>query len=73
VAKQLVCEQVTETVNVTQSYCEMVPYTTTVQVPVAAGCGGCGDGGPVMAGYGYGGGRGYVGARASARGAAARR
>jgi hypothetical protein len=44
---RLVPETVQETVNVTQAYCEMVPYTYTVRVPVggawgggAAGCGG---------------------------------
>jgi hypothetical protein len=29
-----VCEWVTEKVPVTETYCEMVPYKTTVKVPV---------------------------------------
>jgi hypothetical protein len=47
---RVVCDSVQETVPVTQTYCEMVPYTYTTRVavrvpcapvsaPVAAGCG----------------------------------
>jgi len=34
----VVCTPVQETVNVTQTYCEMVPYKTTVKVPVYTPC-----------------------------------
>jgi hypothetical protein len=41
---RLVCEWKPEVVTRTVSYCTMVPYTTTVRVPVytCGGCGGCG-------------------------------
>jgi hypothetical protein len=45
---RVVQETVQETVNVTQTYCERVPYTYTVRVPVGGGYGagaGC-SGGP---------------------------
>jgi hypothetical protein len=57
----VVQQTVQETVNVTQSYCERVPYTTTIRVPVsgAAGYGGPGYGGPGLAAPGAGCGDGH--------------
>jgi len=36
--RRIVCEQVKETVQVTQTYCERVPYNYTVKVPVYTPC-----------------------------------
>jgi hypothetical protein len=51
--KRLVCDTVTEKVPVTESYCEMEPYTYTVQVPVGGYGAGYGFGGD-CGGYGHG-------------------
>jgi hypothetical protein len=39
--KRVICEWVTETVPVTETYYERVPFTTTVRVPIYTGVGPC--------------------------------